>query len=411
MNGEKRKLKVNCGLALLLNDREGMLDNYGSVAINCGNIIISSAINAKLSAKGAKINCGDMNIRDIKGEILQLDKGTEIDANANLKDLFIIAKDDIIIRKEGMKNLAEVEGLIALGKVYYPDSESLADLIKVSGEKRAYPDDAQVILGNHTLESLTSNFKGDKKKIWVSGRVTALEKKALEEARSLGLTISCTKFLSFEGLNEEYASLIHCPDRILVPDGYEITGKINVGELPLYGKRIYVDGQFIMEEKDITALEEIESIIVKGKASLPASAVKIFRRKGKADEYFIFEGRLVLINGFEQFSHSSLGASAKNGEKITVQVNGCLLFDEDVSSEDLECIASLSYNGTVIVSGHAKAALVSKVKTGNGFMGDPAMLKEITGQSINDLMSGKSKGDSGGDSGDTAINLGTYILA
>ena len=76
MSEGKRRLNVNCGLALLLNDREGMLDNYGSVVINCGNIIVSSAINTKLSAKGAIINCGDMIIRDIKGEVIQLDEGS-----------------------------------------------------------------------------------------------------------------------------------------------------------------------------------------------------------------------------------------------------------------------------------------------------------------------------------------------
>ena len=407
MTEEKKKLKVNCGLALLLNDREGMLDNYDNVSINCGKIVISSAINAKLSAKGAKINCGTMHIHDITGEIIQLDKGAVIDGRSNFKDFFIIAKDDVIVTKDGIKNLAEAEGLIALGKIYYPESENLAALIKVSGERRAYPDDAQVILGNHKLENLMGNLKGDKKHIWVSGRLTALEKKALEDARSLGLIISCTKLFSFEGLSKEYASLLNCSDRILVPDGYEITGKINGGELPLYGKLIYVDGQFSMEEKDIPALEEIESIIVKGKASLPSTAVKTFRSKGKAEEYFIFEGRLVEINGFEQFSHNSLDASVKKGEKITLQVNGCLLFDDDVTADDVECIASLSYNGTVLVSNQAKAALTSKVKTGNGFMGDPAMMKELTGQGIKDLMGGKQLDD---DSKDTRINMGNYIL-
>ena len=410
MNEGKRKLGVNCGLACLLNDREGMLDNYDSVAINSGKVIISSAINVKLSAKRAKINCSDLHVRDIRGEILQLDTGAVIDASANLKDLFVIAKGDILLKKDGIENLAEAEELIALGKIYYPESASFHSLNKISGEKQAYPDDAQVVFGDHKLENLIANFKGDKKHIWVSGRVIALDRKALEDARSLGLTISCVKFFSFQGLNNEYGSLINCQDRTLVPDGYEIAGEIRGGELPLYGKRIYVDGKFSMEEKDIPALEEIESIIVRGKASLPASAVKTFRSKGKAEDYFIFEGRLVEINGFEQFSHSNLEASIKKGEKITLHVNGSLLFDEDVTPEDVECIASLSYNGPVIVSGPAKAALALKVKTGNGFMGDAAKLTELTGQSIKNLFGGKSNGDSE-DAGVTAINLGTYILA
>jgi hypothetical protein len=410
MDETKKTLNVNCGLACLLKDREGILDNYDRVKINCGTAIISTAINAKLNAKGAAINCGDMQVRDINGEILMLDKGAVIDGRASLKDLFIVAKDTLLITKDGMKNLIEAEGLIAVGTVFYPESADTAALIKISGDKRAYPDEAQVILGDQTTENIISGLKSDRKHIWISGRLTALEKKALENIRSKGYTVSCAKLFTYEGLDAEYDSIINCPEKTLVPDGYEITWKIREGELGLYGKRIYVDGNFSMKENDISALQEIESVIVKGKASLPASAVKIFKSKGKAADYFIFEGRLVEINGFEQFSHGQLEASNGKGEKLSLFVNGCLVFDKDVTAEDIECIASLSYNGTVLLPAQARAALASKVKIGNGFMGDPAMMEELTGQSVKDLFQGKS-GEPDGNSGSTSINLGTYILA
>ena len=60
-----------------------------------------------------------------------------------------------------------------------------------------------------------------------------------------------------------------------------------------------------------------------------------------------------------------------------------------------------------LVSDRVKAALASKVKTGNGFMGDPAKMEELTGHGIKDL-AGNSKKD---DIGKTSLNLGTYILA
>ena len=411
MKNGKRKLSVTCGLACLLKDREGILDNYDSVSIVCGRAIISSEINAKLSAMGAEITSGGMHIQDIKGDILQLDEGAVIDADSGLNGFFVIAKNDLVVKKEGMKRLGEVDGLIALGTIYYPDSANLAALAKVSGNKRPYPQEAQVVLGNHPLESLLANFRGDKAHIWVSGGVTALDKKALQDSRSRSLTISCSHLLCYDNLNAEYGDLITCTDRTLVPDGYEITGEINGPELALYGPRIYVNGNLSMEEKDIPSLETIESVIVNGKASLPAAAVAAFRGKGKAKEYFIFEGRFIDINGFEQFSHSQLEVSAKKAEKITLHVNGDLVFDDDVTAEDVECIASLSYNGTVIAKGPVRAALASKVKTGNGFMGDSGKLKEMTGQSIQDLFSGRQSNGDSEDSHNTNINLGTYILA
>ena len=410
MSEKKKTLRVNCGLALLLKDRENWLDSFDHVNINSGRTIMSSQLNAKLSAMGAKINCGDLTIKDINAEILMLDGGAVIDGKTQLKDLFVIAKEDIVITAEGVARVGEAEGFISLGKIFYPEGADMSCIAKASGEKIAYPDGALVVLGNHDLENIMANSRGDKKFIWISGRIRALEKKTLEEARSAGMRFGCDSFFSFEGLNKEYGDMITCQSRVLIPDGYEITGNLNGNELALYGSRVYVDGKFSMEEKDIPLLEELEGIIVKGRASLPSSAAKIFRSKGKAGDYYIFEGRLVEINGFEQLSHSSLEAMIKKGEKLTITVNGCLLFDEGVTADDMEAIASLSYNGTVLVPGEAKAALAGKVKSGNGFMGDPETMKELTGQSLQEMISGAPSKEED-DSQDTSINMGTYILA
>ena len=402
----KKNLKINSGLALLLNDRDGILDTYEGITINSGAVVVSAGINLKLSAKGAKINCGDMKVTDIKGDIIQLDSGAVIDGTADFKNLFVLVKDDLLVTKEGVEKLSDAEGLIALGKIFYPQSSNVAAMIKISGEKRAYPDNAHVILGNHKLGDLLAGYYGNNKQIWVSGRLTALERNDLEKVKSAGLNITCAKFFSYQSLNDEFGNLINCSDRILVPDGHEITGKIKAGELALHGPQLYVDGSFLMDENDIPALEEIQSIIVKGKASLPAGAVKIFKGKGKADEYFVYEGRLVDIKGFEQFSHSRLDASNKKKEIITLLVNGCILFDEDVTAEDVECIASLSYNGSVFAPGSVKEVLVSRIKTGNGFMGDPAKIAELTGKTVKELLEKAT-----GDPNETILNLGTYILA
>jgi hypothetical protein len=97
----------------------------------------------------------------------------------------------------------------------------------------------------------------------------------------------------------------------------------------------------------------------------------------------------------------------KKGEKLTLLVNGCLQFDDDVTPEDIECIASISYNGSVFVSGPAKSALARKVKTGNGFMGDSSAHEKMTGKKTGDLLH-EMPDEEGGRS---TINLGVYILS
>ena len=236
MNGEqeRRTLSVNCGFACLLSDRQGVLDAYDQVAINCGSAVVSAEMNGKLLAKGGSINSGSLMVREIRGEIIQLDPGTEITGGTSLKDLFVIGKGDLLVQVGGLKAFGEAEGVIVTGTLFYPAGEDTAALIRVSGEKRAYPPAARVLLGDQTLESLIAGA-GEDKLWWVSGRVTALGGEALEQARSRGLRIICASLFTYEGMDKTYGDLFQCPDRTLVPDGHEIAGSIGPGELPKHG--------------------------------------------------------------------------------------------------------------------------------------------------------------------------------
>jgi hypothetical protein len=400
-------LLINCGLACLLNDPGGVLDAYGKININCGTFIVSPELNAKLNAKKMSLNAGNIRIKEVKGKIVELDSGTVIDGKTNFKDLFIITVGDLVLKSGGLRSLAEAEGVIVTGTLFYPESDDLSALIKINGHKRAYPGDAYALLGDWDLEKAVAAAPKDSRHIWVSGKITALNRKSLEDAKAGNLKISCSALFSYEGLNAAFGDLFNCPDRILVPDGYEISGNLESGKIPLYGPKIYVKGDFIMEEKDLPLLEKIESIIVKGKAKLPVSTLGVFKEKGKAEDYYVFEGRLHEINGYARYSRGQLAAMSSAGEKISVVVNGRLDFDEDISAEDAACIASLSYNGTVMVPAGVKAALASRVKEANGFMGDPADYEKLSGGGIRDF-AGASPDN--GDKGSKSINTGTYML-
>jgi hypothetical protein len=409
MDEKKKTLSVNCGFACLLKDRQGMLDAYDQVQINCGCAVVSTELNGKLLAKGGHINAGNFQVRDIKGEIIQLTEETVIGGGADFKDRFVIAEGNLLVCEGGLEALEQAEGGMVQGNLFYPETADISALTRVSvfGKKRAYPPDAQVFLGDRSMENLTAGAEEGKKHLWVSGRVSAFSPKTLENAKARSLRVSCESLFTYEGLEVQYGNLFRCGNRVLVPDGHEITGSIKSAELPLYGTRIYVNGTFTMDEKDLPALEPLESIIVQGKAELPSSAVKTFREKGRADSYFVFEGRLQEINGFEELSHGQLAGMAERGEKLTLLVNGCLLFSKDVTGEDMDCIASLSYNGAVLLPGTVKSALAAKVKVGNGLMADPALLEELTGQSLKEIIKHGIQDTSHASS---SINTGRYML-
>jgi hypothetical protein len=412
-----KSLKINCGLACLLNDREGILDKYERIKINCGTLIASPEINAKLAARGAKINCGNTRIKEVTGKILQFDSDTVIDGRADFKDTLIVAFCNLILKGDGIKSLNESEGAIVLGTLFYPESGDLGALAKVDGPKRPYPDGAQVLVGDYDLgKAMAAAATANGGHIWVSGKVTALNRKALEDASAAGLKITCASLLSYEELNAAFGDLFNCSDRTVVPDGYEISGNLESAKLPFYGPKVFVDGDFTLEAKDLLSLEKIESIVVNGKAALPLEAVETFRKKGKARDYEIIDNSRREINGFEQYSRGQFAELAGSGEKLNIVVNGCLLFDDDVTAEDVACIDSISYNGAVIAPPAVKAALSSKVREANGFMGDGALIEKLTGLSIKDWIAEHTGFGNGGpkkneeDDPSTHINTGTYLL-
>ncbi|GHU96852.1 hypothetical protein FACS189483_01020 [Spirochaetia bacterium] len=401
---ESKTLQVNCGLALLFKDRENVLDQYEKIHINCGTLIASSEIHKKLLEKGASINMGTAHIHDITGEVVQLNTNTIIDGRTSYKDLFVFATEDLIIRGKGAESFRDAEGVIITGTLYYPESSDMACLAKVKGEMRSYPDDAQLVLGSRTLEAALSGAEAGKKHIWISGELTALDEKLIARARQENFTFTADSLIIYAGPNETYGDLFVSPRRTLVPDGYEFSGSIRSAELVLYGPRVYVQGDLDFEEKDAGILAEMESIIVKGRANLPASCARAFRKIGKADEYYVFEGHLRTINGYEQFTHDQLKTMVDRGEQLTITVNGCLEFTEDVTADDMDAIAALSYNGMVLVSGSVRGALSSKVKDANGQMSDAASFQKLSGvSSLGELM--EQQGGSGG-----GINTGVYTL-
>jgi hypothetical protein len=411
---EKKTLDINCGFALLLRDREGMLDTYERIRINCGSLISSNEISAKLAEKGASLNTGNWTVLDIKGEIVQLEGDTVIDGRTSYKDVFVIAMDNLIIRGNGAECLREAEGVFVIKTLYYPESSDIACFARVKGKTCAYPDNAHPVLGDSDPETLLAETPEGIKHIWVSGKVTALDETALARAREQNLTITCQSLYTYESFNSTYGSLFTAAKKTLIPDGYEITGslQLNSGEIALHGPKLYVNGDLTLEEKDVPCLEEAESIIVTGKANLPASAAKAFRKIGKAADYNIIDGHTRTINGFETFSHEQLQVMVERGEQISVKVNGCLLFSDDVTTGDMDAIDSLSYEGLVLIPGNAKGALASRVKRGNGLMVDPAFVEKVLGKSIQDLIKQYTGGGADGESNPQkmSINTGKFIL-
>ncbi len=397
---QQNRLNISCEVACMVRDHANFLDQYESINLACGAYIASSAVNAKLLAKGANISCGNSIITDFQGEFVQMPGGTFEDG-ADFSGKFLIVTGDVILKGNGIHIFENVESVVVTGTVYYPASCGQDPLARVNGGKRPYPDSSVILLGDHTPGGILAKTPEQERQVWVAGEVSAFEEDDLKQAVKRGLHIACDRLFMPEGLHGRYAALFETPSCTLVPDGYTVTGPLTLNEATsvLYGKKLYVRGSLLIEKKDARYLDEFESILVKGCASMPSACAKAFKAVGEADSYQIYEGRLYQINGWELFSHDRLKTMASSGDKITLTVNGFAIFAGDVTAEDMEAIASLSCNGFLVMPGVAQGAISQRMGAVNGFIVDAEGIEQMTGLTLQDLLrqiAGSSQPDNGG---------------
>jgi hypothetical protein len=404
----------------MFKDERGILDSHERIWLNCGSLLIASAISAKLLEKNAHINSGSTEVLDITGEIVQLTQGTVIDGTVSYAGCFVIVLGNLVVQAKGMESLREATGVFIEDSLFYPASSDPSCLakVKVQNKARAYPDDAQVVIGSYDLEKLVANAAHDKKHIWVSDTITALDEAPLAQALRDGLSFTAQSLFTYEGFNNTYKDLFTMNERTLVPDAYEVVESIKEGELILYGPKLYVKGDLTLSERDTDELAEKEAIIVNGRAYLPPACVKAFRRIGKAASYCMVDSSHRDINGMEEFTHALLQAMVQSGKRISVTVNGLLRFADDVTPEDMEYIRSLSYNGVVIISNEARVALEPRIRGSNGFIGESLESLENFAKSFGRPLpfgpfpfSGDKDAEGDADKADvTRINVGVFVL-
>ena len=410
----KKTLNVNCGAAIVLEIRDEFLENYDSVMINCGSFFGSNKAYAALMAKGAKVNSGRSVIREINGEIVHLSGGTNITDDMDFSGKYVICEGNLIVKGDGGQAFANADGVHVTGALYYPEGRGAAFLSKVAGRSIAYPQDAQLVIDDVKFGEMLQSVMEGTAHVWVHGEIEAMDESALARAVEKGLKFTCKTLFTMESLNEKYGGMFHAEEYILVPDGHEVAPGITLraGEAELYGPCIFVKGDLLLNKKDTACLGELKSIIVTGKATLPAACAKSFRAIGKAAEYEIMPNDadlIVEVNGFQIIGHDYLQTLIGKNETIALNVRGALLFSEDVSAGDIDAIGSLALDGAVIMPDAAQGALAQKARVINGALLTIETLKSMTGLSLPEILAKIQS--SLGNTNTAYINTGTYILA
>lgn len=390
----KKALSINTGTALLLSDHSDAFSGYDSISINTGTALISKAIHKKLESLGATINSGSTNVIEISGEIVELGVGTIITADSSYPSCYLVCTGKLIV--EDAAGLDRITGLYA-GAIYHPESVDLGAIKNITAERRiAYRDDAKLHLGNMALDG-DSVITLEASPYHVSGTITALDGDVLEKLMSKKMSFACKKLIIYVGLYEKYKDMFASDGFTFIPDGHAVVDDITLdaATAALYGDKLYAHGDFTVHHDQVQYLDGFSSIVVKGKAIMPTSVAAAFRAcGGKADNFSLYKGTLMKIDGSATISRQQLQTATQKGISYWIVLNGSLDFDTDVTADDIDAIAGIHCNGSIEAPGSARAALIAKIKEMNG--------------SIDDIESSKDKAQS--DEIVNSINTGIYRL-
>ncbi len=392
-----KKLKINCGTALLLRNKPEVFEGYDEVWINTGSIVISSKLQAFLKSFAMKLNAGSTSYIRVDGEVVDIFENG-IDTNADYAGNYLLAHQNIVIYEAHDKALQTAQGMYVCGNLYYSDANDTTIIARINAQKTImYPQNAKVIIGNKELnDDILREAEGCT--LWIDGCLEATDRQSLELAKKNGISFISSELFITQELFDEFETLFKTKNKYIVPSGYAIVDKLTLNALIVaqYGDKIFVRGDLKIKG-DLRGLENVTSVIVQGKATIPLECLDLFKQKCRAQKLEIYEGELIEINGKETMTHARLAAANELGIKSTIVCNGELMFDETVLGADLECIASVSYNGTITMPGRLIPLLNRKVKSANGNMVDSDKKSEKN-QYISE------------ESSDTCINTGTYVL-
>ena len=377
----EKTLTINTGNAMLLDENSEILSAYDSVIINSGNVVISRKVYKKWMGTVLSINSGNMKILDISGEIVELAANTTITASMSYDGCFLLCDGNLII--EDAKGLEGVTGLYAK-RLFYPDSVDLRSITKIEAAARTvYPDGAKLHIGNMEInETSYITLDGDAF-YWVFGSLKALDAGAIETVRQKGITFHSNELIIYKEIFDENRSLFTADRYVLVPDGYTLVGDLTLSSatVPLYGDKVFVLGDLMIPYDQAQYLNGFTALLVTGTATMPLTAAADFHVIGKAKDFDLYDGVLLPINGFQTFGHAQCRTAIERGLKYTLKVNGTLCLMNDVTAGDMDAIAAVYCNGTIIAPDSARSALDSKVREMNGtLMNMDSMIKKLYGE-------------------------------
>jgi hypothetical protein len=390
------KLVINCGKAVLFGDKSGVLRGYEKIMLNCGKLIIQDELMAELKKSKLEIDCGSVKTVPSPRNPVRVSAPFYLSPGMPCEASFLICEGNFVVEPGAGEQLAALEGVYAEGKAFLPESMSVPMNLTADSIVK-YPDHAELHLGDLELTESRVSLLKEGKEHFIARTLYAASPEAVEAGAARDMTFRAKKLVIAEAAYQKHGGMFKTGETVVIPEGYALARE---GESLLalqgFGKKVFLLREITVQPKDCADLEAFDSIIVKGTANITTDCPAQLRDKIRADKTELFRGEYWKINGGYTFTHESLQSAKDAGILFTIKVNGGLTFDESVQPADLEPIAALDHNGSVIAADALQPLLRRVIGKGNGTMRSRSGFEE-------DLLGADKENAS-------VVNTGHYVL-
>ncbi len=270
-----KKLMVNCGQCDARFVKEETLAAYESVAINCGNVLVTPETKDLLNRYGVTMNCGQIRTLDQNVKIKSINGAAQIFGTDEMTDrLFLTVNGSLEIGPDTAEVLKRYVGIQVNGSVMYPESVSgLLGILSVNGSTTCYPDGAVVLKRNAVIDRLFA-LRAKKNLYWSSRRMIMVDPQLDGAALAAkGAAFAAPQVILAEGKVEGMIDLIdEKAEIVIVPDGTAvIADDLELDEMTVkkYGNKLYVTGDLTVTETAGAYLDKLEYLNIRGDARVP----------------------------------------------------------------------------------------------------------------------------------------------
>lgn len=332
---EKKHLKINAGVLSITGDKAKLLEQYESIKINTGLLIISPSNRAAMNARLKGVNMGACIEVPDGATVRMINGSADVTADDNVTENTALVVNGMLHLHEGTAEVLAKYACVHLnGQLYAPESmRCAAASVQSNGSKNFYPDGAEFIHGDLTIDRRFVKRASEDSFWYCTGNVfivspgidveTLIEKNVMVHGEKAFVSVDYVDAALLFDSNTEIE---------LVPSGYKfIKGDVNItaDTADFYGGRLYIYGKVTADRDSEEGLENLEKVIVKGSAYVHEKVFSVWNSicTGCANVEVKDDAKVI---GATEEVHVSRAMLAACPEGIRITEASVVVFDSDI---------------------------------------------------------------------------------